>query len=132
MGDVEAAGDDEGRAGDGEDIGDLAEDEVPENADPEQLRIGERRQHGGIAVAIGQHDDPLAAVEATPMKMPSAIAVQDGVTQTNGTSTVRITRPVSEEYAMVVTTASRPLIMRVRISVPAQHAAEINGKTAAG
>lgn len=53
------------------------------------------------------------------------------MTQTNGTITERIATPVSAEYAMVVSTASRPLIMRVRISAAAQQNAEMIGKNAA-
>lgn len=47
-------------ARDGPNIRQLAEDEEAQNADPQQLRVGERRQHRGIAITIGEHDDPLA------------------------------------------------------------------------
>jgi len=60
MGSVEPAGDDEDRAGHGPDVGYLAEDQEAEDADPEQLSILKRREHGGIGVAESEHDDPLA------------------------------------------------------------------------
>ena len=49
---------------------------------------------------------------------------QFGVTQKNGTSTVKMQSPTSDEYAMVVMARSLPLIMRVMISVQAQPKAE--------
>src|SRR5664279_1038793 len=48
---VEAAGDDEDRADHGPDVGQFAEDEKAENADPQQLGVLERRQYRGIGIA---------------------------------------------------------------------------------
>ena len=53
------------------------------------------------------------------------------MTQTNGTSTERMHSPAIADQVMVVSTSSRPLIMRVRIRVPAHAIAETSGKNAA-
>ena len=59
MGGVESAGDDEGGAGDRPDVGHFAENQEAEDADPQQLRVGKRRQHRRIGIAERQHHDPL-------------------------------------------------------------------------
>src|ERR1700722_8135512 len=92
---IEAAGDDEYRAGHGPDIRQFAENQEAENRDPQQLGVGKRRQHGSVGIAEGQHDDP--AVEATPMKTPKAISCQLGATHTNGTSAEMTQTPTIDE-----------------------------------
>src|SRR4030081_3193051 len=57
---VETAGDDEYSAGHGPDIRQFAEDQEAEDTDPQQLSIRKRREHGGVGVTEGEHDDPLS------------------------------------------------------------------------
>src|ERR1700760_4036348 len=63
--------------------------------------------------------------------MPNITSCQVGATQTNGTMAVRIATPAIDEYVMMVVECSLPLIIRVMISVPAQHIAETIGRKAA-
>src|ERR1700687_2824360 len=56
---IETAGDDEYSAGHGPDIRQFAEDHEAEDADPQELGVRERRQHGGVRVTKSEHNAPL-------------------------------------------------------------------------
>ena len=63
-----------------------------------ELGVGERREHRGVGIAERQHHDPLArGREHADQDAEARSPCQLGVTQTNGTSAVRIATPAIDE-----------------------------------